>query len=89
LTAIGVTLDTEALSTDERRRIYKLRKKWTYRADGQDLRWNALGSRPGRTAKQTQGKLGGGGKNRRNEEESDPLLASILKKYGTPLPEDI
>lgn len=84
LNDITVALDTEALSTEERRRLYKLRKKWTSRANQTDERWMALGSRPGRTTGVLKTE-----QRKRLAEERDPLLASILRKFGTPLPEDV
>lgn len=73
-------LDTEDMSSDDRRRLYKLRKKWTARSLGLDTRWKTQGSKPGRplTAKHGKNPI-------RNEEQDDPLLASIIRKFGTPI----
>lgn len=77
---IGRVLDQEELATDDRRRLYKLRKKWTSRATGRDARWMTVGSKPGRpSAHISRGHI-----TARHEEDSDPLLASILKKFGEP-----
>lgn len=80
LASIAHSLETAELTTDERRRIYKLRKKWTTRADGTDPRWNAYGVRPGRPKALP--------KKYSNPEDEDPLLASIMRKYGTPIVEE-
>jgi len=66
------------ISTDQRRRLYKLRKKWAERADGRDPRWSKVGSKPGRPSSRSASARP------RNEEEHDPLLASIMRKYSTP-----
>jgi hypothetical protein len=77
-------LDTEAMSGDDRRRLYKLRKKWDSRAQGSDQRWNVHGSSPGRPKKLITKRRTA----RQRDEDNDPLLARILAKYG-PEPMDL
>jgi hypothetical protein len=74
-----------ALTDSQRAYLYRLRAKWQLRADGNDPIWNVQGSRAGRPA--------GSGKKRPpkkspygHEEDHDPLLASLMRKYATPLP---
>lgn len=82
--AIEHALEYTALSLPERRKLYKLRKRWRNRATGVDLRWLVHGSKPGRPAhpraqvvhpNELNGKY--------NPEQDDPLLKSIIEKYGS------
>jgi len=72
---------SEDLTDDGRRYLYKIRKKWTARADGSDTRWQSRGSQPGRGKSSSRR----GSATVRNEEEHDPLLARLIQKFGTPL----
>lgn len=63
--------------------LYKLRAKWQLRADGKDTRWNTTGSKPGRGKKVVKPR-----REYRMEEADDPLLASLMRKYGLPVRED-
>jgi hypothetical protein len=73
------------LSESQKNYLYKLRGKWEKRAAGQDAQWNAYGTRPGRrksVSKDNSAQLDptvyGA------EDERDPLLSSLMAKYGTP-----
>lgn len=71
------------LTISNKNYLYKLRTKWELRARGKDANWSAHGSKPGRKKKIVS---------ERNvdttafgsEDELDPLLASLIRKYGTP-----
>ena len=81
---VSTLLDTEALSTDERRRLYKFRSKWAKRARGEDYRWNAVGVKAGRPStvqKQATARA-------RGEAVDDPLVLSLTRKYGKPIGDD-
>jgi hypothetical protein len=68
------------LNDSQRHYLLKLRSKWQERADGRDTRWNEYGSRPGRPHAKAKPRRG----HYKREEDADPLLASILRKFGTP-----
>ncbi len=53
------------------------------RADGQDERWNTYGTAPGRSAVQPKARKSKA-EMARDVEESDPLVRSLLQKYGAP-----
>jgi hypothetical protein len=77
---IGHVLDSQDLSTDQRRNLYKLRKKWSARASGADTRWLTFGSAPGNKSR----------KRTRDGDKypsDDPLVESIIRKYGSMTPE--
>jgi hypothetical protein len=84
-------LDSEDLTTDQRRYLYKLRTKWETRANGDDDRWNTHGSAPGnRKRPKAVAKRTG----RRtavvddSEEPYDDVVKSILQKFGNLTLED-
>lgn len=83
LTQVLTGQGTEQLSNAQKNYLYKMRVKWQQRGEGRDLRWNSMGTKPGR-AKKVSATVRG----YRNEEETDPLLASLLRKYGTPRVEE-
>jgi len=74
------------LNGSQQRYIYKLRARWQVRTDGKDGRWNTHGTRAGRPFSKRTPKLSSTYK---REEDDDPLLASILRKYGTPVRGDV
>lgn len=73
--------DAALLDVSQKNYLYKLRQKWNLRAKGEDEAWNQYGSTPGRRKKPANDSsvdktaYGDG-------EEMDPLLASIISKYG-------
>lgn len=82
---------TDAFTDSQKRYIYRLRLRWQTRADGKDINWNANGSAPGRPMKE-KAKVGSRSIaakawRRYERENTDPLLAAIIDKFGTP-PED-
>jgi hypothetical protein len=85
--SLQITGGLEHLNGSQQRYLYKLRSRWEVRAAGDDPRWNETGSRPGRPRAPIRKTPPQG--NYRREEETDPLLASILRKYGTPRREDV
>lgn len=74
----------KVLPTAQQNYLYKLRQKWEKRARGQDLAWMQTGSKPGRKKKPEVSKTELDPTVFGNEDEIDPLLASIMRKYGTP-----
>lgn len=79
--------ETATLNDSQKNYLYRLRQRWETRANGLDANWNAYGSRPGRRAS-------GATKITRKEnldptvfgddDERDPLLSSLERKYGVP-----
>lgn len=81
-----LALSSGALTPARRNYLYTLRKRWRARADGLDLRWSTHGSKPGRKKraslepKQAHVDPTAFGA----EDEMDPLLASLVRKFGAP-----
>lgn len=75
-------------TVSQRTYLYKLRAKWSTRAKGNDTSWNTYGGKPGRrkgisdkSSKVDTTVYG-------DEDQMDPLLKSLLSKYGEPLRTD-
>lgn len=85
----AIEAKTADLSDSQRNYLYKLRTKWDQRAKGEDSNWNLYGSRPGRRKSVVVDKAAtvdptvyG------TEEQRDPLLSSLMRKFGKPLRTD-
>lgn len=83
LRKIERVLEGEGVSTAERRKLYKQRAKWSLRANGLDARWNTHGSKPGRPKKVSQPAASATAVPVLVEEDDDPLLAEIERKFGS------
>ena len=70
----------QQLTASERRALYKQRAKWIPRAKGEDARWMALGTSPGRPmVPKAPPRL----PDARTQEEADhPLVAELERKFG-------
>lgn len=49
--------DPEKLTRPERSALQRIERKWAKRATGQDPRWNAVGTKPGRVSKEIEGTI--------------------------------
>lgn len=49
--------DPEKLTRAARSGLQRIERKWAKRATGQDPRWNAVGTRPGRVSKEIEGTI--------------------------------
>lgn len=82
---VQLNLRDSALTLSQQNYLYKLRAKWEKRATGADESWNQYGSRPGRRKSITERQrstldpttFG-------DDDEKDPLLLSLERKYGRP-----
>ncbi len=62
--------------------LYRLRAKWQQRAHGKDAAWMQYGSKPGRRPHAARKRGNVDPTAYGSEDELDPLLRSLLKKYG-------
>lgn len=72
------------LSDAQKNYLYKLRAKWSLRAQGKDTSWTAGGSRPGRKPMKHASPQKVDRTTYGTEDELDPLLADVIHKFGTP-----
>lgn len=82
LTRYLETEDTSALTRAERNYLYRLRQKWTKRAEGRDARWRRGGIAPGR--KTEMAGQPAATPTADDDGDLDPLSASLIRKYGRP-----
>lgn len=77
-------LQTSDLVTNQRRYLYRLRRKWARRAAGTDHRWLVWGAESGnKTRRRTRRQQVSVSPPQYNDD--DPLVQSILHKFGTPI----
>lgn len=80
LSATLASSEKDHLTESQRVYLYRLRAKWDKRAKGEDVRWNVVGSKPGRPGKSSSKVK----RAHRDPDEDDPLFVSLMRKYGTP-----